>query len=76
MAAYMKGEYTESVAQLERWSHCEELGEPAQIELAYTAVSKIDQLAQGGDHEPVIAAAASLLERLSGLRPGSGPARK
>jgi tetratricopeptide (TPR) repeat protein len=76
MAAYMKGEYTESVAQLERWSHCEELGEPAEIELAYTAVSKIDQLAQGGDHEPVIAAAASLLERLSGLRPGSGPVRK
>jgi len=75
MAAYMKGEYTESVAQLERWSHCEELGEPAQIELAYTtAVSKIDQLAQGGDHEPVIATAALLLERLSGLRPGSGPA--
>lgn len=74
MAAYMKGEYTESVAQLERWSHCEELGEPAEIELAYTAVSKIDQLAQGGDHEPVIAAAAALLERLSGLRAGSGPA--
>jgi tetratricopeptide (TPR) repeat protein len=76
MAAYMKGEYTESVAQLERWAHCEEPGEPAQIELAYTAISKIDQLAQGGEHEPVIAAAASLLERLSGLRPRSGPAPK
>jgi tetratricopeptide (TPR) repeat protein len=72
MAAYMKGEYTESVAQLERWSHCEELGEPALIELAVTAVSKIDQLAQGGDHEPAIPAAASLLERLSGLRLDSG----
>ena len=74
MAAYMKGEYTESVAQLERWTHCAEPGEAAQIGLAYAAVSKIDQLAQGGDHEPVIANAAALLERLSGLRPGSGRA--
>jgi len=72
MAAYMKGEYTESVAQLERWADCEEPGEPAQVELACTAISKIDQLAQGGDHEPVIAAAASLLERLSGSGRGSG----
>lgn len=74
MAAYMKGDYTESVAQLERWVHCEEPGEEAQIALAHAAISKIDQLAQGGDHEPVIAAAAALLERLSGLLPGPGPA--
>jgi tetratricopeptide (TPR) repeat protein len=76
MAAYMKGEYTESVAYLERWAHGEEPAEPAQVALAYTAVSKIDQLAQGGDHEPVIAAAVSLLERLSELRLGSGPDAK
>ena len=74
MAAYMKGEYTESVAQLERWTHCAEPGEAAQIGLAYAAVSKIDQLAQGGQHEPVIPVAASLLECLSGLRAGSRPA--
>jgi tetratricopeptide (TPR) repeat protein len=76
MAAYMKGNYTESVAQLERWIDGEEPREAAQIELACAAISKIDQLAQGGDHEPAIPAAASLLERLSGLRPGSGPAGK
>ena len=52
----------------------EEPGEATQIELAYAAISKIDQLAQGGDHEPVIAVATSLLERLSELRPASGPA--
>jgi hypothetical protein len=72
MAAYMKGDYTESVAQLERWVCCEEPGEAAQIDLAYAAISKIDQLAQGGDHESAIAAAAALLEQLSGLRPGTG----
>ncbi len=71
MAAYMKGDYTESVAQLERWASRQEPGEAAQIELAYTAISKIEQLAQGGDHEPVIPAAASLLERLSQLRRAS-----
>jgi len=70
MAAYMKGEYTESVAQLGRWARCRKPEEPAQVELAYTAVSKIDQLAQGGDHELVIAAAASLLEHLAQLRRG------
>jgi hypothetical protein len=68
MAAYMKGEYTESVAELECWTRCEECCEPAQVELAHTAISKIDQLAQGGEHEPVIPAASSLLERLSQLR--------
>jgi tetratricopeptide (TPR) repeat protein len=74
MAAYLKGDYAESVAQLERWASAGGTPERALLETAHTATSKIEQLEQSEDRERVVAAAARLLERLAGLRRGQAAA--
>ena len=68
MAAYMKGRYAESVAELERWAEGDLPRDPALVDLAWTAVSKIGQLAREVESGPVVASAAALAQRLGTLR--------
>lgn len=64
MAAYLAGDYAESVRQLERWLAAGAPGEPALAALAHAAVSRIGQLVEGDGREAVASAAETLLARL------------
>ena len=69
MSAYLRGEYATSVAQLERWSQCEDAREPNPLgDLAHAAVSRIGQLALGDDRDRVAEEAAALLKKLPAPR--------
>jgi len=73
MDAYLRGDYRESIRQLDAW--CEGSREPETrlLALVQTAFSKIDDLAQGEDREETLSASSALLERVSRLR-GAGNA--
>jgi tetratricopeptide (TPR) repeat protein len=74
MAAYLDGRYAESVAQLERWAVDGSSPELHLLDLAQTALSKLDQLVTGEDRGRVIAAAAKLVERVTAMRAAARPA--
>jgi hypothetical protein len=64
MTAYLAGDYEECVARLSQWFESSGERDPALVEIARVAVSKIDQIAEGDDRERVSAQAALLVERL------------
>lgn len=68
MAAYLAGEYAESVARLQQWAAAGRAAEPSLVGVAHTAVSKIERLATGDDRDRVVAAARALGERIAALR--------
>jgi hypothetical protein len=68
MAAYMRGEYAETVEQLGSWAAAAAEFDVRRTERALAVVGTIDQLAQGADRDPVVSAAARLAERLTERR--------
>jgi hypothetical protein len=68
MAAYLAGDYGQSVEWLGKWLDAAPEGEAILAELAHAAVSKVGQLALGDEKERITAAASSLLERLASVR--------
>lgn len=74
MSAYNRGEYAESVALLGRWAEAGSCQAPL-VELAHTAVSKVERLAAGEEREQVVGAASLLSERLASLRAHAEGAR-
>ncbi len=74
MGAYLAGDYGVSVAWLGRWIESASEDEAKLAGLAHAAISKIGQLAVGGDKQRVVADATLLLEKLAGRRDaGSSP---
>lgn len=68
MRAYLAGDYARSVRELADWVEGAAGSEEVLVNLAYTAVSRIDRLARGADREQVIGAATDLLKRIALLR--------
>jgi len=72
MSAYLKGDYGESVAQLEQWAKAASPEDEALVERVHTAFSKIDGIAHGKSRKQLVVAAAALLERIAPLRKPEG----
>jgi hypothetical protein len=68
MAAYLRGNYAESVAELSRWAGGEGARDASLVERAHHAVSKIPELLRGRDREKVVAEVTRLAARLASLR--------
>jgi tetratricopeptide (TPR) repeat protein len=68
MAAYLRGRYAEAVAELACWVESSVKPDPALVELAHTAVSKIGDLVAGRERDETVRSAGALLERLGRLR--------
>lgn len=75
MAAYLAGDYGRSVEWLGKWLDAAPEREATLAELAHAAVSKVGQLALGGEKERITTAASSLLERLGSVRDVGGGVR-
>jgi hypothetical protein len=75
MAAYLSGEYAESVARLAEWVDAGALRDPALARLAHAAVSRIGQLVQGPERDGIVRAASALLVRI-GSPAAPGPEAK
>jgi tetratricopeptide (TPR) repeat protein len=68
MAAYLAGDYGQSVEWLGKWVDAATESDATLAELAHAAVSKVGQLALGDEKKRITAAASSLLERLASPR--------
>jgi hypothetical protein len=68
MAAYLAGDYGQSVEWLGKWVDAAPESDATLAELAHAAVSKVGQLALGDEKKCITAAASSLLERLASPR--------
>jgi tetratricopeptide (TPR) repeat protein len=68
MAAYLAGDYGQSVEWLGKWIEATPESDVTLAELAHAAVSKVGQLAPVDEKERITAAASSLLERLASAR--------
>ncbi|MGI9589824.1 MAG: hypothetical protein ACR2P8_00545 [Myxococcota bacterium] len=65
MAAYLRGDYGSTVAELAVWADTDPKPEITMADLAAGALVKIDQLAVGDDKAQVVEAASRLATRLS-----------
>lgn len=68
MAAYLAGDYGQSMDWLSKWIEAAPESDAMLADLAHAAVSKVGQLAPVDERERITAAASSLLERLASAR--------
>lgn len=72
MTAYLRGDYAESIVQLERWLASDGPWDPRWVDVASSAIAKIDELIEGPGRQQTLETAHALGDRLAALRAPAG----
>ena len=71
MAAYLAGQYAETVSRLGEWIDAGRAGPAYLEEIAIAALSSLNQLVDERNREAIVGASSELLEKIGRPSPGS-----